>query len=176
MTPPHTRPFSSPPFHASTLLFFISFAAASHSSPLTPHSVPRSPDSSLLPACLLKDRTLSPPSHCSPFPIPPSSSRWSKYLGAMVPFRRIASDRSLLPVMVEFCSIYTDTLSSAFSSVIPLLLIPFQLSSAPHLLPLYLVPPSRKASLYPVCASIQPLHSTLHLATLRFFPPSVKLP
>jgi hypothetical protein len=111
---------------AATLPFYPSSSALS--SPFSFASL--SP--SRCPACLLENRTHHRPHVAPPFPFPPSCSRWSKCLGAIVPFRQIAQDCSILPAMDCFGSIYTDTSSSTFSTVTSLLLIPFQVSSAPH--------------------------------------------
>ncbi len=140
-----------PRLFASTLR--IAFAAtASHTSPLSPHSVPRF----LAPPSPLARRPYSsPPSHRSTLPIPLFGSRWSKCFGAMVP--SAGSPYSLiLPVTDNFGSIYTDTSSSTFSTVISLLLIPSQVSLAPHPLPLNNAPPTRKASSFLLYLSIQP--------------------
>jgi hypothetical protein len=86
----------------------------------------------------------------------------------MVPLRRIAQDCSfclLWMISALFTLPHVDTSSSVPSSVLSLLLIPFQLSFIPRPLPPNLAPPSRKASLYPVCVSIQPSCSFLRPST-----------
>jgi hypothetical protein len=86
--------------------------------------------------------------------------------------RRIAQDRSfflLWTISALFTLPHIDTSSSASLSVISLLLIPFQPSFAPPLLPPSHAPPTRKESFYPVCASIQPF-SVSFCPSLRFRP------